>query len=75
MVLYLPAEETLFSPDLGVYCSFAIEALRIGPGGAERVARVSDVSPDEALAALIACRCTAGQLDPAQLMDVVEDMI
>lgn len=75
MYLYIPVKQTLSSPDLGEYSSFAFFAYQITENGAELITSISDVSVDEAVVSVLACRCTAGQLDPRQLLDVVEDFI
>lgn len=75
MYLYIPVKETLTSPYLGQYDSFAVAVYRVTEAGDQFITSISDVSVDESLVSVIACRCTAGQLDPQQLPDVVEDFI
>lgn len=72
MFRYIVVQEKLHAPDLGCYRSYGICA--IGKRG-ERVAFVSDVSPDPKVVAEIAALCTVGQLDPEQLRDVILNMI
>lgn len=75
MYLYIPVKETLTSPYMGQYDSFAVAAYQVTEKGTRLVTSISDVSLDESLVSVLACRCTAGQLDPMQLPDVVEDFI
>lgn len=75
MYLYIPVKQTLASPYLGAYQSFAVNVFRMTEHGLRFVTSVPDVSLDEGLVSVLACRCTAGQLDPAHLPDVVEDFI
>lgn len=75
MYLYIPVKQTLTSPELGQYATFAVSVYQLTESGARFITSVSDVSADEAVVSMLACRCTAGQLDPAQLLDVVEDFI
>lgn len=75
MYLYIPVKQTLTAPELGEYATFAVSAYRLTETGSRLITSVPDVSTDEAVVSVLACRCTAGQLDPAQLLDVVEDFI
>ena len=73
MLEYRIVKEELVSPYIGIYQTYGIAAFeRIGETLAQR-AFVSDVSIDETFAASLAERCTAAQLDPRQLEDVVRD--
>lgn len=75
MYLYIPVKQTLTAPELGRYTTFAVSVYQLTETGSRLIASVPDVSTDEAVVSVLACRCTAGQLDPAQLLDVVEDFI
>jgi len=68
---YVPVRECLISPKLGHYSSFGMEVLEKGTLSF----KVSDISTDESLVTVLAQRCTAGQLDPIHLFDVIEDML
>lgn len=72
MFRYVVVQEDLFSPEIGHYHSFGICAIN---ERGERAAFVSDVSTNRNVAAEIASRCTAGQLDPKHLSDVVLNFI
>ncbi len=72
MFRYVVVQEDLFSPELGYYRSYGIGAVN---SKGERVAFVSDVSPEKVVAEEIAKRCTRGQLAPEQLLDVVLNSI
>lgn len=63
--------ERLYHPACGAYTSFGIAACSTSHGRHRKLRFISDVSVDPRLAA----RCTACQLDPSQLMDVVEDLL
>ena len=71
MYLYLPVKETLYHPDLGYYESYGLAA-HLSAG---QLAFLSDVSPDLALVQGLAQQCTAGQLAPSQLEDVVLNLL
>ena len=75
MVLYLPVKEQLHQAELGDYISYGIAAWKLPALTRKPCAFVSDVSLDKKQAARLSWRCTVGQLDPRQLMDVVEDFI
>lgn len=75
MFLYIPVEEQLTSPYVGAYRSFGIAVFRITAQRRQKLAFISDVSTDEAVTSLIACRCTREQLEPVHLRNVVEDFI
>ena len=63
--------QKLSAPELGPYITYARD-LR----GCQQVVQfISDVSLDRALVEALARRCTAAQLDPCHLLDVVEDAI
>lgn len=72
MFRYVVVQEELSAPDLGRYRSYGICAVN---KRGEQVAFVSDVSPDPKIAAEIAARCTAGELDPKHLRDVILNSI
>ena len=64
--------QKLSAPELGPYGILAARDLR----GCQQVVQfISDVSLDRALVEALARRCTAAQLDPCHLLDVVEDAI
>lgn len=73
LIRYQIVKQALETPELGRYVSYGIEAVALPDG--RRLAFVSDVSTDPAFAANLAERCTEGQLDPAQLLDVVLDAL
>lgn len=74
MILYLPVKQHLFRPDIGSYFSYGIAAVQL-LRCSHNSCFMSDVSVSFTKAAALALRCTVGQLDPAQLEDVVEDFL
>ena len=59
--------QKLSAPELGSYTTYR---------GCQQVVQfISDVSLDRAFVEALARRCTAAQLDPCHLLDVVEDAI
>lgn len=75
MYIYHVMRQTMSRPELGQYISFGILALCVQFGCHQPLRYVADVSPDEHFVETLAARCTAQQLDPSQLLDVVEDAI
>lgn len=67
--------QKLSAPELGPYITYGILAARDLRGCQQVVQFISDVSLDRALVEALARRCTAAQLDPCHLLDVVEDAI
>ena len=67
--------QKLSAPELGPYTTYGILAARDLCGCQQVVRFISDVSLDRALVEALARRCTAAQLDPCHLLDVVEDAI
>ena len=67
--------ERLHDPELGAYTSFGIAAFCASSGRHRQLRFISDVSLDSALVTRLAALCTACQLEPSQLMDVVEDAL
>ena len=63
------------SKELGPYTTYGILAARDLRGCQQVVQFISDVSLDRAFVEALARRCTAAQLDPCHLLDVVEDAI
>lgn len=75
MYVYRVVRQKMFVPELGLYGTFGLLALRMHAGRTELLCLVQDVSVDRALVAELAARCTAGQLDPCHLHDVIEDAL
>lgn len=67
--------EQLHDPEIGIYTSFGIAAFCASQGRRRKLRVISDVSIDSALVTRLAELCTACQLDPVHLMDVVEDAL
>jgi hypothetical protein len=67
--------ERLYHPACGAYASFGIAACSTSHGRHRKLRFISDVSVDPVRVLRLAARCTAYQLDPSQLMDVVEDLL
>ena len=72
---YIAIEHTCFDKALGCYPSFGIRAFQVLNGRWIETACVPDVSPDIALVAMLAERCTELQLEPCHLLDVIVDTI
>ena len=75
MYRYISVSEELSSPYLGRYRSFGIAAQREAAGHGQVECKVSDVSTDPVFVENLAARCTAGQLEPVHLMDIIEDAL
>lgn len=73
LICYQIVRQEFDSPELGRYTSYGIAALSLPEG--TRLAFVADVTTSRDAAAELADRCTAGQLDPGQLMDVILDFL
>lgn len=67
--------ERLYHPACGAYTSFGIAAYSTSHGRHRKLRFISDVSVDPVQVLRLAARCTACQLEPSQLMDVVEDLL
>ena len=67
--------ERLYHPACGAYTSFGIAAYSTSHGRHRKLRFISDVSVAPVQVLRLAARCTAFQLDPSQLMDVVEDLL
>ena len=75
MFRYISVSEELSSPILGQYHSFGIAAQQEVAGQWQVVCKVSDVSTDPVFVENLAARCTAGQLEPVHLLDIIEDAL
>ncbi len=75
MVRYEVVGERLYSPDHGWYTGYGIRAYRRVEDAWEPVVTVSDLSTDRQAVEALAHRCTAGELSPIHLRDVVEDWL
>lgn len=73
--IYRAVRQDLSAPEIGPYTTFGILVMWEQAGHRQRVRFLADVSADRALAEDLAARCTAGQLDPRQLDDVVDDAL
>lgn len=68
---YIPVQETLTSDELGTYVTYGISVRAVD----EEIAFVSDVSTEFEEIRHLTDVCTAEQLDPEQLSDVLEDFL
>lgn len=75
MFLYHSVRQKMFKPELGSYITFGLLALQLLSGRCHRVCLVPDVSTSEAFVRSLAAQCTAAQLDPRQLEDVIDDAL
>ena len=75
MFRYIPVSEELSSPILGQYHSFGIAAQKEVAGHWQTCCQVPDISTDPIFVENLAARCTAGQLEPVHLLDVIEDAL
>ena len=74
MYLYWMKKQALFHPDIGHYNSYGIGAWTLPPHIKE-AAFIPDVSTQMSAVLHLAVKCTLAQLDPEQLLDVVEDFL
>lgn len=72
---YILVEEKRYAPELGVYRSYGIMAVRLSSQGKEPLAYVRDISTDRALVAALVRRCTRGGLSPVHLRDFILDTL
>ena len=72
---YMLDEEHLFSADVGAYTTYGITAHICQRGVWVPLQTVRDISDDKDFVVRLANCCTKNRLDPAQLLDVVEDAI
>lgn len=75
MIRYQTYGEKMNSSDLGEYFSFGIAAVCVTEDKQEELFRIPDVSVDESLVKRICDLCTAEQLEPIHIYDVIEDNI
>lgn len=75
MYIYRAIRHKLSTRENGLYATNGILALRVLAGRWKTVRLVPDVSVDARLVQSLADRCTAGQLDPRQLDDVIDDAL
>ena len=68
---YVPIMETREHEEIGKYITYAISVRSVE----DEVARVADVSTDFEAVRKLANLCTEQELDPDQLLDVVEDFL
>lgn len=61
--------------DCGVCDTFGLRCYTVSSGTAILVCEVEDVSPDLTLVEALAAKCTAEQLEPEHLWDVVCDTL
>lgn len=69
---YKAVKGKYYTPESGNYTAYGISVYRVGLR-AKRVLFMPDVSVYRTHAVKLARDCTLGQLDPAQLNDVVQD--
>lgn len=75
MYVYRVVRQKLFKPELGLYCTFGLLALCVHAGRAAPLRLVQDVSADRTVVAELAAQCTAEQLEPCHLHDVIDDVL
>lgn len=75
MFLYVPIRECLCSPLTGPYRSTGIRVFCVSAKKLKEVTFIADVSCVELEVTNLAFLCTAGQLDPIHLTDVIEDFL
>lgn len=69
---YIPVQQTMESEELGRYSTFGIQAVLVEE---TPLKLISDVSPNLDEVQHLAELCTAQELDPIHLQDVVEDFL
>jgi len=72
MYLYTVTQDELYLPETGKYRTYGI---RVEGAGGEEFLKVSDISTDRKMVEDLAKRCTDGQLAPAQLFEIIEDLL
>ena len=75
MFQYLPFTSEARSSDSCGYRTFGLRILQIRDGSEEEVMLLPDISTDFAFVLRLAGLFTRKQLDPAQLLDVIEDLL
>lgn len=75
MFFYQCIMEQLHDPEVGIYTSFGIAVYSAADGRKQKLRSISDISLNPAPVRQLAELCTSGQLDPAQLPDVVENAL
>ena len=75
MFQYLPIENEVNSPYLGRYRTFGLRVLRNETEGDIELMILPDVSTDFDFTLRLASLFTKKQLDPLQLLDVLEDIL
>lgn len=73
--MYHCIQEQRRNPEIGDYTTYGIAAYSESDGVLEKVQFLSDLSTDPIRVERLAELCTAGQLEPLQLMDVAEDSL
>ena len=68
---YVPVRETLTSDELGTYATYSMSVRTVE----EEIAFVSDITTDYEEIERLADLCTAKELDPLHLEDVVQDFL
>ena len=68
---YVPVRETLHSDELGTYVTYSLSVRTIE----EEIAFVSDITTDYEEIERLADLCTAKELDPIHLEEVVQDFL
>lgn len=75
MFRYIPITEKLYMPEVGVYTSFGILALKRSNSGWKCCKIVSDVSTDYRSVFILTRCCNNGHLNVIHLSDVIEDFL
>lgn len=75
MFLYLPVENEIRSPWTGPYRAFGLRVLRNGDEGDRELMVLPGVSTDFAFTLRLASLFTRKQLDPLQLLDILEGLL
>lgn len=75
MFQYLPVENERMSPYLGSYRTFGLRVYRVEDRVDEEIMLLPDISTDFSFVLRLADIFTRKQLDPIQLLDVLEDSL
>lgn len=75
MFLYLPVENEVRSPYIGLYRTFGLRVLRSEKNIDTEVMTLPDVSTDFEFTLRLASLFTRKQMDPLHLLDVLEDIL
>ena len=75
MYLYIPLKRKLYDVECGQYITVGLYAFSLMPFRCRPIVSIPDLSPRFGDVLRLAFRCTADQLRPYQLKDVIDDYL